>query len=249
MPAGTHQPIFARSCQSAAAPMASATAARPEIRHFLNLMRGMRCGRHEEDCDAYEFDLDASAAGMREDRSGRRQCGLRRPTRWSAICPRPVWPRPANAAARPKRLSRPRFRRPGGLTWTFRATDRTALFGPPGSPAFSIQCQKQREGPKPAAVRPLPAPVARRQGDAELHRQRPGRLGADRGGRQSQTGSAAQWRAVVVAGRHRARRRRGLRRPGTVEVSVSGTPPLVVPAASRAAPGACRLPCAARRRS
>ena len=34
----------------------------------------------------------------------------------------------------------------GGLGWTYRAADRTALFGPSGSPAFSIQCQRQREG-------------------------------------------------------------------------------------------------------
>jgi len=35
-----------------------------------------------------------------------------------------------------------------GLSWTYRAADRTALFGPAAYPAFSIQCQVPREGQK-----------------------------------------------------------------------------------------------------
>ena len=45
----------------------------------------------------------------------------------------------------------------GGLGWTYRQRDRAALFGPPGSPAFSIQCQKPREGERQLTfIRHLP---------------------------------------------------------------------------------------------
>ena len=45
----------------------------------------------------------------------------------------------------------------GGLAWTMDQANRKALFGPPGTPAFSIQCQLQREGPRQLIfVRHLP---------------------------------------------------------------------------------------------
>ena len=45
----------------------------------------------------------------------------------------------------------------GGLAWTYRQQDNIALFGPAGLPAFSIQCQKPKEGePQLIFVRYLP---------------------------------------------------------------------------------------------
>ena len=64
---------------------------------------------------------------------------------------------PANAAAAEAVQQAAIPTAPGGLAWTYRQQDRAALFGPPGSPAFSIQCQKPREGePQLIFVRHLP---------------------------------------------------------------------------------------------
>ena len=47
---------------------------------------------------------------------------------------------PANAATAEAVLQAALPAATGGLSWTYRQQDRAALFGPPGSPAFSIQC-------------------------------------------------------------------------------------------------------------
>src|SRR5262245_31900285 len=53
---------------------------------------------------------------------------------------------PANAAAAEAVVRAALPDASTGLGWTYSQQDRIALFGPPGSPAFSIQCQKPREG-------------------------------------------------------------------------------------------------------
>ena len=50
---------------------------------------------------------------------------------------------PANAAAAEAARQAALPSATGGLSWTYQAANRTALFGPPGTPAFSIQCNKQ----------------------------------------------------------------------------------------------------------
>jgi hypothetical protein len=116
----------------------------------------------------------------------------------------------------------------GGLTWSYRAQDRAALFGPPGSPAFSIQCQKPREGePQLIFVRYL-APAS--GGSATLSFTGNGQ-GASLpvSAVMNPGGIGGEWRAMVAPDEHARDVAEAFAGPGTVEVSVSGTPPLVVP--------------------
>ena len=53
---------------------------------------------------------------------------------------------PANAAAAEAAQQAALPAATGGLRWTYRRPIAPPLFGPAGTPAFSIQCQKQREG-------------------------------------------------------------------------------------------------------
>ena len=117
----------------------------------------------------------------------------------------------------------------GGLSWTHRVADRIAEFGPPGSPAFSIQCQIQREGPKQLVFIRYVAPSAGGKGTLSFT-----------GNGQAASvpvaavinpnGIGGHWRAAVApedAARDVAEAFAG---PGTVEVSLPGYAPLVVPA-------------------
>lgn len=116
----------------------------------------------------------------------------------------------------------------GGLAWTYRQQDNSALFGPPGSPAFSIQCQKPREGePQLIFVRYLP-PTAGAQGTLSFT-----------GNGQAASvpiaavvnpdGVGGQWRAAVPPNDSIRDIGDAFAGPGTVEISVAGTAPLVVP--------------------
>jgi hypothetical protein len=116
----------------------------------------------------------------------------------------------------------------GGLAWTYRQQDNSALFGPPGSPAFSIQCQKPREGePQLIFVRYLP-PTAGSQGTLSFT-----------GNGQAASvpiaavvnpdGVGGQWRAAVPPNDSIRDIGDAFAGPGTVEISVAGTAPLVVP--------------------
>lgn len=116
----------------------------------------------------------------------------------------------------------------GGLSWSYRAADRMALFGPPGSPAFTIQCQVQREGQKELLfVRSIPSPAGGKgtlsfTGNGQVASvpiaavANPGGLGGD-------------WRAVVAPDEIARDVAETFAGPGTVEVSIGGYPPLVVP--------------------
>ena len=135
---------------------------------------------------------------------------------------------PANAAAaeavRQAALPPPG----GGLGWTYRSQDNSALFGPPNSPAFSIQCQKPREGePQLIFVRYLP-PTSGVQGT----------LSFTGNGKAASVPIAAvtnpdgvggQWRAAVSPNDSTRDIGEAFAGPGSVEVSITGTAPLVVP--------------------
>ena len=132
---------------------------------------------------------------------------------------------PAAAAAQQKAAVTPT----GGLAWTYRQQDRAALFGPPGSPAFSIQCQKPREGePQLIFIRHLPPT---RAGNATLSFTGNGQAASlPIAAVINPGGVGGEWRAMVPPDEHARDVAETFGGPGTVEVSVSGTPPLVVPA-------------------
>lgn len=116
----------------------------------------------------------------------------------------------------------------GGLTWSFRQQDESALFGPPNSPAFSIQCQKPKEGePQLIFVRYLP-PTSGAQGT----------LSFTGNGKAASVPIAAvinpngvggQWRAAAPPNDSMRDIGEAFAGPGSVEISITGTAPLVVP--------------------
>lgn len=116
----------------------------------------------------------------------------------------------------------------GGMAWSFRAQDRTALFGPPGAPAFSIQCQKQREGPTQIIfVRNTPAPAGAKAtmsftGNGQV-------ASAPVTGIADPAGPGGHWRAVIEPGDIARDIAEAFAGSGPVEVGISGTAPLVVP--------------------
>ena len=116
----------------------------------------------------------------------------------------------------------------GGLSWTYRAQDGAALFGPPGSPAFSIQCQKPREGERQLIFVRYLAPSS--GGNATLSFTGNGQAASlPVSAVVNPGGIGGQWRAMVSPDDHARDVAEAFAGPGTVEVSVSGTPPLVVP--------------------
>jgi hypothetical protein len=135
---------------------------------------------------------------------------------------------PANAAAAEAAQQAALPRASGGLGWAYNASERIALFGPPGSPAFSIQCQRQREGQSQLMfVRYLP-PTGGSQGTLSFTGNgeaasipiaavtNPGGLGG-------------QWRSAVPPDEHARDVAETFAGPGQVDVSISGLPSLVVP--------------------
>ena len=116
---------------------------------------------------------------------------------------------------------------PGGLSWSYRPQDRAALFGPPGSPAFSIQCQKPREGESQLIFVRYLAPAS--GGNATLSFTGNGQAASlPVSAVINPGGIGGQWRAMVPPDEHARDVAETFSGPGTVEVSVSGTPPLVV---------------------
>ena len=119
----------------------------------------------------------------------------------------------------------------GGLGWTYREADMAALFGPPGNPAFSIQCQKPREGePQLIFVRFLP-PTSGSQSTLSFTGN--GKAASVPIAAVSNPGGAGgQWRSTVSPGDSSRDIAEAFAGPGTVEVSIGGTPTLVVPASA-----------------
>ena len=116
----------------------------------------------------------------------------------------------------------------GGLAWSYRQTDNIALFGPPNSPAFSIQCQKPKEGePQLIFVRYLP-PTAGAQGTLSVTGN--GQVASvPIAAVTNPDGLGGQWRAAAPPNDSTRDIAEAFAGPGRVEVSVTGTAPLVVP--------------------
>lgn len=115
-----------------------------------------------------------------------------------------------------------------GLTWSHRAADRIALFGPPGSPVFSIQCQVQREGQKELLfVRSIPPSAG---GKGTLSFTGNGQVASvPISAVANPTGLGGDWRAVVAPDEIARDVAETFAGPGAVTVSISGYPSLVVP--------------------
>jgi len=116
----------------------------------------------------------------------------------------------------------------GGLTWNYRAAERLALFGPPGAPAFSIQCQVQREGQRELLfVRSIP-PAAGGKGTMSFTGN--GQVASlPVSAVVNPAGLGGDWRAAVPPDEIARDVAETFAGPGTVEVSIGGYPPLVVP--------------------
>ena len=136
---------------------------------------------------------------------------------------------PANAAAAEAARQAALPPASGGLTWSFREADRTALFGPPGTPAFSIQCQRQREGQSELIfVRYLP-PTAGGKGTLSFTGNGQA-ASVPIAGVSDPSGTSGQWRAVIAPGDIARDVAETFAGQGPVNVSISGLPSLVVPA-------------------
>lgn len=138
---------------------------------------------------------------------------------------------PANSAAAEAVEQAALPRATGGLKWSYRPVDRLALFGPPGTPAFSIQCQLQREGPKQLLfVRSIP-PVTGGQGTLSFTGN--GQVASvPISAVANPAGLGGDWRAVVPPDEIARDVAETFAGPGAVTVSVTGYPPLVVPTAA-----------------
>ena len=118
----------------------------------------------------------------------------------------------------------------GGLAWTYRSQDNIALFGPPGVPAFSIQCQKPREGERQLIfVRYLP-PASGSQGTLSFTGNGEA-ASVPVAAVVNPDGLGGQWRAAVTPNDSTRDISEAFAGPGTVEISVAGTAPLVTPSA------------------
>lgn len=135
---------------------------------------------------------------------------------------------PANAAAAEAVRQAALPTATGGLGWFYREAERSALFGPPGNPAFSIQCQKPREGePQLIFVRHLP-PTA--DGQATLSFTGNGQVASvPIAAVSNPNGIGGHWRAAIAPDEIARDVAEAFAGPGTVELSIGGTPPLVVP--------------------
>ena len=116
-----------------------------------------------------------------------------------------------------------------GLRWAYQAANRTALFGPPGTPAFSIQCNTQREGDSQLVfVRHLPPTGG---GNGTLSFTGNGKAASvPVAAVINPDGLGGQWRATVSVGDSVRDVAEAFAGPGAVNISITGLAPLVVPA-------------------
>ena len=136
---------------------------------------------------------------------------------------------PANAAAAEAIQQAALPSATGGLKWAYRAADRTALFGPPGIPAFSIQCSKPRQGDSQLLfVRYLPPTGG---GNATLSFTGNGKAASvPIAAVINPDGRSGQWRATVSVNDSVRDITEAFAGPGSVNISLTGLAPLVVPA-------------------
>lgn len=138
---------------------------------------------------------------------------------------------PANSAAAEAAQAAAMPAAPGGLAWMMDAVNRTALFGPAGTPAFSIQCQKQREGPNQLIFIRYMTPNS--GSSATLSFTGNGQAASiPIAAMKNPNGIGGQWRAVIDPGDTARDVAETFNGPGTVDVSISGIPSLVVPASA-----------------
>jgi len=136
---------------------------------------------------------------------------------------------PANAAAA-EAVQQAALPNPAdGLRWTYRAADRIALFGPRATPAFSIRCSKQRESDNQLLfVRYLPPTMG---GNATLSFTGNGQVASvPIAAVFNPDGRSGQWRATVSVGDSARDVAETFSGPGSVNISITGLAPLVVPA-------------------
>jgi hypothetical protein len=136
---------------------------------------------------------------------------------------------PANAAAAEAVQQAALPAATGGLAWTIDEANRSAIFGPEGPPAFSIQCQKQREGPNQLVFIRYMTPNA--SSSATLSFTGNGQAASvPISAVRNPNGLGGEWRAVIDSGDTARDVAETFGGPGTVDVSISGIPSLVVPA-------------------
>lgn len=136
---------------------------------------------------------------------------------------------PANAAAAAEAVQQAALpAATGGLRWTY--ADGSAVFGPAGTPAFSIQCLKQSgPGNQLLFIRHLPPTGG---GDATLSFTGNGKAASvPIAAVTKPNGVGGQWRASVSISGSVRDIAEAFAGSGTVNVSITGLPPLVVPAA------------------
>ena len=137
---------------------------------------------------------------------------------------------PANSAAAEANRQAALPADTGGLSWTYQAKERAALFGPPGSPAFSIQCRKQDGESQMIFVRFLPPTGG---GNATLSFTGNGQAASvPIAAVTNPNGIGGQWRAVVPVGDDARGVARAFAGQGAVNVSITGLPALVMPASA-----------------
>lgn len=119
----------------------------------------------------------------------------------------------------------------GGLGWVYRQQDNSALFGPPASPAFSIQCLKPKESEAQLVfVRYLPPTTG---AQATLSFTGNGQAASvPIAAVTNPDGVGGQWRAAAAPSDSTRDIAEAFAGPGQVEIAVSGTPPLVVPSSA-----------------
>ena len=138
---------------------------------------------------------------------------------------------PANAAAAEAVQQAALPAATGGLAWTVDEANRMAIFGPAGTPAFSIQCQKQREGPNQLIFIRYMTPNA--SSGATLSFTGNGQAASvPIAAVRNPNGLGGEWRAVIDPGDTARDVAETFNGPGTIDVSISGMPSLVVPAAA-----------------
>ena len=116
-----------------------------------------------------------------------------------------------------------------GMKWTLDPSQGAADFGPAGNPAFSIRCQKQREGPSQLVFIRHRGPSAGGKGTLSFTGNGQA-ASAPVAAISNPQGVGGEWRSVIDAGDMARDIAETFRGEGPVNISISGVPPLVVPA-------------------
>lgn len=119
----------------------------------------------------------------------------------------------------------------GGLGWVYRQQDNSAQFGPSGSPAFSIQCLKPKESEAQLVFVRYLAPTTGAQ--ATLSFTGNGQAASvPIAAVTNPDGVGGQWRAATAPSDSTRDVAEAFAGPGQVEISITGTSPLVVPSSA-----------------